>query len=188
MLEEDDPPKTLLLGCWLGNNSRWWLNFILLLSCIFLYFFIFFYIKRCIALCTAKLRARVCNGGYFQMMVGGSLLPGQPLEPLLSPQPSASSHLNMSNPQKYPLPGHLKNLSLLKSPSNQLGGLIRLPRPQCIYSLPSPALQCLPGQHTPSLIVYCLWASIIYTRIYLYLPLFVRLLPHWPTKSWSFPL
>ena len=93
------------LNCWLGNNSRWWLNFILLHFCIFLYFFIFFYIKRCIALCTAKLRARVCNGGYFQMMVGGSLLPGQPLEPLLSPQPSASSHLNMSNPQKYPLPG-----------------------------------------------------------------------------------
>ena len=134
-------------------------TFALLYIFVFLHFF---YIKRCIALCTAKLRARVCNGGYFQMMVGGSLLPGQPLEPLLSPQPSASSHLNMSNPQKYPLPGQ-KPFSPQIS-FQPTGGLIRLPRPQCIYSL----LRVY--RHTPTHCVLSAWASIIYPRIYLYLP------------------
>ena len=137
-------------------------TFALLYLFVFLHFF---YIKRCIALCTAKLRARVCNGGYFQMMVGGSLLPGQPLEPLLSPQPSASSHLNMSNPQKYPLPGQ-KPFSPQIS-FQPTGGLIRLPRPQCIYSLHLQHSSVYQGStHLHSLCIVCEHPLSIHGSIY----------------------
>ena len=100
--------------------------------------------------------ARGRNGGYFEMMVGGrlihrgSLLP-EPREPLLSPPTPASSHRNMSNPQKVSSPS--VSLHIFKTSPSQISPLlvlIRWPRPLCIYSLPShKSTQCV---QTPGIV------------------------------------
>ena len=126
--------------------------------------------------------ARGGNGGYFEMMGGGwlirrgSLLP-DPREPSLAPNPRlfASQHVQSSkSTQPSCQPGHLQNLS--PPQISPLVAVIRWPRPQCIYSLLS-----VYG-HTPTHCVLSAWASIIYPRIYLYLPPFVPITPG-STKS-----
>ena len=125
--------------------------------------------------------ARGRNGGYFEMMVG---LPHTPAHyyrslesPSLAPTPRlfASQHVQSSKSiQPSCQPGHLQNLS--PPQISPLVAVIRWPRPQCIYSLLS-----VYG-HTPTHCVLSAWASIIYPRIYLYLPPFVPITPG-STKS-----
>ena len=129
--------------------------------------------------------ARGSNGGYFEMMVGLPRTPAHYYQslssPSLAPNPPASSHLNMSNPQKVSSPPPPVSLDIFKtSPDPPLSSpqisslvvLIRWPRPLCIYSLPT----AQSVQQTHRVLSVC--ASIIYTRIYLYLiPLFVPITP-----------
>ena len=125
--------------------------------------------------------ARGSNGGYFEMMVGLPRTPAHYYQslssPSLAPNPPPLRISTCPILKKYPPLLLLSAWTSSKPPplsSPQISSLvvlIRWPRPLCIYSLPT-------AQSVQTHRVLSVCASIIYTRIYLYLiPLFVPITP-----------